>query len=502
MSIKYNINIRLPTKFQNFRKDFPVFDDCVIQMKSGKQFRCNRIFLAKNSKVFYKYFLDHPKTKNEFLVDNVIVFEVSDIDDNSMEDFLNMLYHNYIKLTVYNIPKLLKIASSYQFTEITPILRSFYLDAANDETLLYLAKEFIQNGLESEAKCLSPLIATHLIRIEQHDATEKFKCDDIYNALSPSIFSAVLIERNKLQSNKKIPSRQGTQLYLYNYGPFSNEVTSICYIEDYVKLKGLKTLTSQDKEDLASVIDWSNPISYIYLTEYPCDWLPAKYARPLISIILKKRVLRLRDLSKEIKKSSGTTSRWFLISSLRSIQKGGQYKEPLPAIELIRTLGGLVPPFDPVKYGLLNIKSSKPLIRTNPPENSFIRDPHSYFISKTEGSTMPYIEFDLGPHISFKPKEFILDSRVRYLDSQFSIKKSEYAKNKGLVEFVDVISSTKDNEETTINHCPIPKPESNEGAHVNIPDCSKMKFVLNGKTSSHYNIFRVSTLEVIGEFSF
>lgn len=508
------ITVRLPFLFKSLREE-PVFNDCILKMKSGKEICTMRLLLAKNSKWFERYFETHDRTGMELdrsnaVVVNIGVFEgeqgrqrIVDFDDQTIEDFVDLLYSNYIKMTVKNIPRLLKVAVNYEFTTIAELFRRFYLEAANDKTLLYFVSEFIENDLISDAKSLAPKIAQHLIQIERNDPNECFTTHDIYKALNPSVFATVLIEKNNIENKIELdPNAQSHTnnkphgLYLYEPGPPSQDIKNIRYIEDFVKFKG--TLTNEDKEDLAKVVDWDSFLASKYLLQFPCDWLPGSYSRKTYQRIFLKRKRLLRELGKELKKCEEKQSRWYSMGWLRTISNIEQSHDEVPIVEFIRTFGGITKPFDPVKYGLLEVESSAPLIKINKPENAFIRNDDLYFMSRSRKEQPSYISFNLGPHVSFRPVRFYLNSHFAYRKSQIESMKAQgkemlyYAPNKGIAQSIDIEITNNKKEKKKYAGISI-------GSQLNnYPTCSEIKVSLSGETTSHSDLFRITEIDFIG----
>lgn len=482
------INVRLQFSFKQLTDETDAYNDCILKMGSGKEFPFVRILLSKNSKKFEKYFEDNDNKASG----TPTIFQIDkDIEDESMEEFLNFLYTNYLKLTVENIPRLLKITTRYEFTVISELLRKFVSDAINDDTLLHFVHEFIENKLDSDAKALAPLIAQHLYRIENNDPDEKITSEQIYKAVTPSIFSIILIEKNKL-GYQTHQNNDGTKLrlYLYNPGPLSNDVKNIIHIENYVKYLG--SISDDDKKELSKVINWDDPIAMSYLIDYPCDWVPAEFSNPLIFKILKKRNILLNKFKKGLQAQPDEISRWYGISWLKTIRNVEQPYDDLPIIEFIRTIGGMSKPVDPVKYGLIGTKSSQPLITINQPRDAFIRDPKLYFMSKSIKKQMPYLSFSLGPNTLFSTKNFFLDSRFKLRNQDL------YAENKGLVQSVNIKAGNDKNSKSV--DIPVDDPQNLVGSKIILPPSSEFTITLNGETSKHSDLFRVAQIDIIGNF--
>lgn len=485
------VNVRLPFLFKSLTDSTDVFNDCIIKFNSGVEYPFVRIILAKNSKYFDNYFEVNDQQKLP-----IIINVDKCIDQKAMIEFLKFLYSNYLKLDVYNIPALLKIARHYEFLVIGKLLERFYMDAAqNDDTLIHFVSEFIKYDLESDALLLAPNIALHLFRIEKKDPDEKFTCTQIYQAVTPRVFAEILKEKNKLEDSKISRDPLRSQLYLYDPSKVDIDKKNILHIENYVKLyTEHHELTENDKEYLASVIEWDmekNSNAPSYLIKYKCDWLPANYSQPLIERILKTRNLRIKQFNRNLKQQPDQVSRWFSLSWIRTIKINEAPNEDLPIIEFIRTIGGTSKPVDPVKHGLIKVYSSKPLITKNKPQNALIRDPKLYFESRAFDKQPPYISIDLGPNTLFRPRNVFFDSRY--------LRESTKYNNKGIVTSVlaQVKEQDKMSQPVTLS---VVNNNSPYLCSFNNKPGSEIKFTLNGLTSKNFDVFRVTELEVIGNF--
>lgn len=523
---QYKINLRLPCDFE----EIGVFD-CILDV-SGTQIKCNRIILAKNSKWFEEYFEKNPKKGEQFTIDNAVVVPINNILPQYMQSFMNILYKNYLEINIENLPHLLKVAYFYKFPQITSILRTFYIDASrNNETLMYFAKLFIQNGLIDDAKALSEKIATHFIAAERKDTDAVFSIDDIYDALSPPVFAAVLIERfKKLQSmsNAQEPQKQESnkgkndpydinksiEENLHKYTLIKEPIEDMLvaqYIEEFVKLKGIETLTEDDRESLADVFNYYvignqglNDTTRPFMLKYDCDWFPARYARLHVDQILNKRRRVFKNFKKDMNriKDKPSTNRWYTMSWITNVRDADTRPEPTPIIEFIRTLGASVNPINPIEYGLFNIESTKAIINQRKVENAFIHDPSLYFITAQPDNenTIPYIKFDLGSECLFKPSQFYFDSRTYFKPNQLKSKESKEHKkdSRGHVSKLNISYGPNKTSDTVTFGSP------SNPTRCSLPDklqspFSSAKFECI-QTDKESDIFRLTTIELFGSF--
>lgn len=483
------INVRLPFLFKKLTGESDTFNDCILRFRSGVEYPFVRIVLAKQSRYFENYFKENAQQQLP-----VIVNMKECIDPNAMKQLLDLLYTNYIKLNVYNITPLLKIARQYEFPVICRFLTQFYLEASNDETLLHFVKEFIKNDLHDDALLLAPKIASHLYRIERNDPDEKITCTEIYQAVTPVILTKVLIEKNKLEIRKEAQRDViNSELYKYDIKEDHN-LKNIGHIENFVKLYTVShKLTDDDKESLSSAIEWDDESSTIqYFIHYKCDWVPARYSQDIIESILRIRNKRLTEFKKNLQKQPSQVSRWFSLSWIRTIKNIESPNKDLPIIEFIRTIGGTTKSIDPVKYGLIKVNSSPPLYPKAEPKQAIIKNNYN-FAARTFDNKPPYISIDLGLNTIFAPRKVYLDShfihkKKMFMNEGFPQSVLVQVKNKkGLTNQIKLNITYDNNGRTQL--CQF----VNDGG-------SEFTFTLSGQTSNNSDLFRVSELEIIGNF--
>lgn len=547
MTNNYKLFIRLPTRFDEISKNTDVFNDCCLEFNNGDPIYCNRILLAKSSQWFEDYFNAHPKKGYEFSQANCVTVHIDQVEREYMELFINILKKNYLVVNVSNLPYLLKIAQVYKFPQISSILRTFYIDASqNDETLLYFAETFIKNDLVEDAIALAPMICKHFINIEFGEP-DVFDITQIYKALSPPVFAAVLKQRyldyplevkrrEDEQREKDTRSQDRGELRKFNediYKKVENyrlqkaqagDNLVVKYIEDYVKERGLQSLTEDDKEALANVFVSDNknkikdPIFYIYIIQYGCNWLPDRYLQSHINTIINRRRNCLRFFqratatdgkSKVNFTDTDNTSRWYLMQWLKLLSDVSLLKindVTVSLVEFIRTLGGSCKPFDPIKYGFIIMDPKNdctpPLISSQKVENAFIQDPKYHYITGTgTNKTKPFFQFSLGKEAKFTPSKIFFDSRVLFKHNETvgSLEQFKHlSKNsRGLVNRFEV-RSDDDRNPTVITYADPTEPCEVPFTSNDHP-FSKLRFDIN-ENDKGSDIVRLTTLEILGLF--
>ncbi|OHT12166.1 BTB/POZ domain containing protein [Tritrichomonas foetus] len=470
----FSMRIRLASQFNTFRK-VDQFNDCVL-ISGNDQIRCQRLILSKYSNYFKRYFAEHPLKK----LGDVCTVTLPVNPNNILDSFLQIIYENYLPITIQNIPPLLKMAVYYECPSLQVILKNFYLSATNNDTILYFAEKFIELDLLDDAKALAPQLAEHVKRIHNCDPTEKFSITDIYKSLSPQVFAAVFCQ----ESLKFIPDHE-----------------KVRYIDKFVIYRGLEITDEKDREELASPINWSDASAYTHMVHYKCDWLPDKLARPLLNIILNSRRSSITKFRNEIKKSDPKVSRWYPSTWAYAIQEAkiARCSPSVDVVDFIRTLGGLAQPINPIKYGFIFIPNEcVPLMNKFKPENAFlVHNNSTYYLANKVGNKMPTIGFDLKTNSKLKIESISIDSTVLKkeqkgtLQIRFSPKPSL---SKVLFKPGDMNGFTLefDKEKGGVIH--------HLAVNVAKP-CSKVSFTMQESTLAGSTIMRISSIDVCGYFT-
>lgn len=129
-----SINNRVPFMLNKFKNENQ-FNDCVI-ITGDNQYPCQRVFLAKLSGWFYKYFKANPIERG-----TVCRVKIPENPGDMFGEFLSFLYEGQCLLTVEKIPPFLKIAVFYEIPSLVNVLKYNYQEANNESTLLYFCRE-------------------------------------------------------------------------------------------------------------------------------------------------------------------------------------------------------------------------------------------------------------------------------------------------------------------------------------------------------------------------
>ena len=473
------VSVRQLSNLKKFR-DEGHFNDCCLISGDAKYYS-NRLFLAKYSGYFRKYFIEHPAKLGD-------VTEVSlpENPENKFGDFLNLLYDQCSTITVKELPCLLKIADFYDFLDMKYMLHEFCFEQSNQHTLLYFVEKFLEFDLQEYAISLAPDISVHIENIIKRSESEEFTIQQIYQASSPKVFAASI---NSIKDSSITP------------------IQKVELLDNFVAFKKIE-LTDEEREALASPVVWDlneDPAAFLHLLKFPCDWLPSHISRPLLKKILDNRLKIVRDFKKEISKSqdaSKVVSRWYPFAWAQEISNS-IYFEGTPeinAIEFIRTFGGSAKPINPMKYGLVSFFGTEPMTPQFLPENALIDDDQIYYMGRSLGGNdeeKPYFGISFGKSARFKVTNLKFHSSVirKKLTGE---KNKEYSTVKA-IEFFSGI-----NEEPCMKSNPIrvPIPDKGDLDKFDIPgkDGSHFAFKMKGESSSGGFIMRINTLDLKGSF--
>lgn len=485
--VQLQICLRMGNHFDDFRKA-KQFNDCVLVSDTEERFPCQRLILAQVSGWFDRYFNEHPIKK----IGDICEVQVPVNPDHILEKFIELIYTNYSEITISNLPLLLKMAVYYECPTLVRALKHFYLDATNDDTVLHLAKKFIELDLIEDAKSLAPSIAKHLKRIHNNETDLRFSIDELFQSLSPPVFASVI--------NEDLLKKVGP-----NERKFTDE-DKVRYIDNFVLFNGREITDEEEKEALASPVDWKSPLAFQYLTRHQCDWLPARISRPLINRILNNRRLILNGLRRSMKKATDKVSRWYVYSWAQSCRNAITVRgEPrIDVINFIRTLGGITKPLDPVRYGFFHTfcTPGKPLTEDFSPSNVVLDNDQLYFMAQKEGDKYPGVGIDLGQGSRFQPYQISLNTHVlqRPYTSTRPSNPKPYAK-----KFCFKIGLNQEECINSYTHCKNEIPPENEGKikdlSVTVDEkCNVFMFQLDGPQTNGGYMMRVVSIEVNGSF--
>jgi hypothetical protein len=302
--------------------------------------------------------------------------------DNSFGLFLDVIYTGRAQITVDNIAPLLHTALFYGAPSYVEMFR-FFLDTFSQERdLLNIFQRLDRLGLSTEALRFVPKLARGLTDLLASPGKAAFTLEDLYNSISPIVFAAILKSPEFVVA---VPDRDDLLARLTDD-----------YYDAFVKSG--RTLSDSDRVALGSTIDWGNEDNLAIIrplfARHKCEWLPADTSLTLLNAVLKARTITLRNARRATSSIKGTTSRWFIAGWLHTVRTAVVLRQPrFKLLNFISTLGQVVPPIDPAKYGFVNVSSRGQILGPlyGPCQ---IFQPGRYFLGFASTTDVPSVEID------------------------------------------------------------------------------------------------------------
>ena len=370
MTLNFSINQRLPSHFHAFKQNDGRFCDVILDFPKHSPIKAHRVLLAKESEWFHEYFAEHPMRQGETVQTVACPVNSGEV----FPEIIKFLYENQIQITLEKIPPLYHCAYFYNFRKLLTITRMHLQRAINKQTALFLCSNLVKYGMDEAASLIAPLFAEELLHIYENQSA-MFTKSDIFKVCSPFVLSVVLknFQLDILTEEKKVE-----------------------LIDEYVGDRVIEN--EDDKEALASVIDWTSDKAHNILVANKCDWLPAHISRGLYSKAINARRETLVAFNKTLENAQDYIGRWYPLSWLTSISKAELSTDPpkVEALDFMSTFGIYNKKLDPRKYALVEVESSKPLSEEFDP--STLLTGENYFVSRTGENELPYFEIDFGIH--------------------------------------------------------------------------------------------------------
>ena len=467
------INFRLGSKAQEFRSSGS-FTDVILRYNS-EEFPAHRIILAKFSGWFKKYFT---ADKTVLKPNCQITIDIPENPEDSIKTVLTALYEGKLKLTVENAPAILKICVFYEIPHLTVAVRNFVSDSVNQTTVLHYARRFIEYGLLQDAKGLAGIIAEELDKYYKNPGVPgNITEQQIFEAVSDGRVFADVVSHEKMVSSQAC----------------NTEEKVVGIIDKYV---GERIITNiEEQEALASIINWEQPESYLYLVKFKCDWLPARIYRKLVCKVIDNRRKNANCFEEDSNKQGKDVSRWFVFSWITSVSKAIETKStPVVKInEFIRTLGGESKPFNPVLFGIVDAKVVGRIAgKIYGPEN--ILDGTDSFLSITSGQKEAAVSLLFGKHDTLNISKITFDFKVfRTPNSGAQTIGKEEDKYFKVPSYVDIQSKLNGNENTKLQFKGI---SDLTEADLN----QKFNEITFSYAGSVITIFRIANVEFVGQF--
>jgi hypothetical protein len=260
--------------------------------------------------------------------------------------------------------------------------------------LLPFAREFRRLDLTDDGIALAPFIAKYVRKLFLLDEKDPplFKLPDLYAAVAPQVFAAILNDPQVRSDDLGLTDDRLVEL-----------------IDSYVGSRGIDD--PDDREALASVVSWTEPHSYRHLVKHQCEWLPAKYARPLLRKMFSHRVLTADHMARDVRRTGESSSRWYLFSWLQAIREAKLVRSSpaVPLLEFVATLGGEAKRFNPQPFGFVKSFLSVPPVAPEFNAQALFR-PEQYFMALPADGVAPMIGVDFGRTTGIAVREIIIDT--------------------------------------------------------------------------------------------
>ena len=399
------ISHRLTFNQKVFKIDQDIFD-CEVVTKTGS-YKCQRLFLAAQSKWFEDYFTKNPSPFVDSNGKPVIQRIQINVDPNGyFHEVLTLLYEGHGIITAEKIPPFLKIADYYGIPSLQSALRIMYQEpikghGVNEDNLKTLMKEFVDLGLIDDAKLLAPSFAERfevLLLNPFNPPNTNLTKEDIYAALSPQVFATVLHDKDLREK------------------AIGNEARLVSIIDEYVAYRKLTITSVADQEALASCINWNVPDAYKYLLSNKCDWLPTRISRPLLKTIITQRSHASQYFKDFTKNPPAKISHWYPFVWCDKVAKAdGTKANPVVQIaSFVSTLGNLVPQFNPHVFGYIKVFATLHSINDDLYDPRFILEKNGGYLSlNLDDHEEPAIGYDLGDEALFLPTKCTYGSGIQ-----------------------------------------------------------------------------------------
>jgi hypothetical protein len=493
------VSERLASKLDHYRSS-GLFND-VILVSNGESHACQRILLARHCRWFEREFVANPVPFGQPLT---LTLPVN--PDNILPRFLDLLYTGDCEITMDTLPPLLKMAIFYGAPALCDIFRYFVqleiaelplpkpdpsqlieaMKRENDKrrrNLLPFAREFCRLELTDDGIALAPFIAKYVRKLFLPDEKEAplFKLPDLYASVAPQVFAAILNDPQVRSDDLGLTDDRLVEL-----------------IDSYVGSRELDD--ADDREALASVVSWTEPDSYRHLVNHRCEWLPAKYARPLLRKIFRHRVLTGDHMGRDVRRTGDLSSRWYLFSWLQAIREAKPVRSS-PAVRLldfVATLGGEAKRFNPQPFGFVKSIQSVAAVAPEFDAQALFR-PDRYFMALPVEGVVPMIGLDFGRTTGIVVGGIIVDTDcpVRNPKGRHPPKPTHTALVLKLADTVDACFSAGEHWEAKVDLVA----GKADFELTDMPKCSVLAVEFRELNSTGFDLARLYNLDFIGYFA-
>ena len=402
MAQAFGFNERINSKLNQFRSD-KVFIDVILR-SNNDEIPAHGLLLSKYSKWFKEQLSQLERKRNE-----PVIIDLPVNPNSAMQAVIEAFYSGRLNLTIKNATSILKIGVFYGIDPITQIVRHFIQKNLNPTTALVYAAELINLDLIVDAQKLSKCIAGELHEIVHSPGVPRqISKEQIFKAVSDGrVFASIIKEA--------IFSKDITDGKTVH--PALTEEQKVEIIDEYVGDKDIKI--EDEKEQLASAINWDSPNSYKYLVHYKCDWVPPRISRKLLYKILNARRENSKVFKEDSNHANSKLSRWFPFAWIQVTADAIPTKEtPLVYVnKFISTFGGCTSPINPSDFGFINANDDHPytgeVYSPHFHPKKMLEHSQDYFSALNSGS-VPSATVNYGDIVKIKPKDIFIDCCIPF----------------------------------------------------------------------------------------
>ena len=461
--MNFSISLQLKQNAQSFRADSK-FIDCVIH-SGDREFPSHRIFLAKFSQWFHDFFTEQSKTSDSISA-KVIDIEIPLNTESCFGQVLDALYGKDLHISINNAPAILKIVTFYGISIMKDAVIKYIRETTETMTVLYYIKKFIEYELFDQAIILTPFIAKSIKRTikypnETHVITMK---DVLKNVTDGRIFAMILkdkklkelsqseieakLERRKAKSMEKLDKKTFKSMITPKYDrniAFLSQEQKVALIDEFVSHH---EINQEERNALASVIDWARTDVCGYLLKYNCDWAPYNVQRNCIKKIIKKRRKNIKNFEDKCELHDverKMISRVFPLAYIPNIYYADDNGDE-QNYDLVKriSLYGDNKEIDLLLYGIAKVEHVGDVFNANNEASCVLRNDNSYFIGYGNDETSPGVVISFDKLAAAKIKSLTIDTKIEKNGFGNSDNSKYYLSPKSLIiEVTDVNGNKK-----------------------------------------------------------
>lgn len=334
--------------------------------------------------------------------------------DKAFQKLHNAFYSRSLMIEIENSAKLLQVAKFYGASSFIDPIKDFIEKSTNVENVLSIVQSLSLHGsADFAAKICSKFIAQFIHDIVFSNPIRKYNNLDIIfehlpdatvlaAALKDEIFDEPSEERKteflKQQQEKRKMMRR------LRHENSLNVITDIQKIHLIDKYVGERHLNDNEREALATTINWDAEDTFSYLVNYNCDWVPARISRKLYQKILSSRRQTAHAMNNIIEENKSKYSGWRIFNWLNEefYSKAATEDSCVHLFQFISTIGGQSSILDNNLFQFIKFTSTGyPIFDTQ----NIMVDNNTYYCSMSTKDSLSLI-IDTKPTIYMKLESF------------------------------------------------------------------------------------------------